>query len=360
MKKITISLAVISLALFGYGCKKDKTETPVTPTTTTTPPVSTDITYNAAFVVNGGGNSISVIDLSNNEVKRTLSFTNITYPHHLALNSSKGQIAIGVPGMDLSGGHSGGMHAMGGKIVIVDAKTGNELKRIELPMANHNAAFSPDGSEIWTSQMDTMGTVLIYDASTYILKKTINVGMMPAEVTFSFDGKKAFVANGGSDNVTVIDVVTKAVVKTITVGAEPVGAWTASNNKMYVDNEMGKSISIIDVGTLAVEETISLGFMPGIAAYNANMTQLWVSDPDGGKVHVYEKMGGMYMEMGNVITGAGAHAIAFNKDGMIAYVTNQMVGTVSVIDVMNKTKTKDITVGNKPNGILLKLDTVVK
>ena len=31
-----------------------------------------------------------------------------------------------------------------------------------------------------------------------------------------------------------------------------------------------------------------------------------------------------------------------------------MAATVSVVDVMSHSKTKDITVGNKPNGIVIK------
>jgi YVTN family beta-propeller protein len=40
--------------------------------------------------------------------------------------------------------------------------------------------------------------------------------------------------------------------------------------------------------------------------------------------------------------------------GTIAYVTNQEAGTVSVINLQTKTKTTDIAVGKKPNGIVLR------
>lgn len=49
-----------------------------------------------------------------------------------------------------------------------------------------------------------------------------------------------------------------------------------------------------------------------------------------------------------------AHAIAFTKDVTIAYVSNQGAARVSVINVATLTKLKDITVGQKPNGIVLK------
>ncbi len=342
--KLTSSAVLFTVVAFITSCKKDKVDDGTG---------SNDITYNAAYVVNGGSNSISVIDLLTNEVKRTIAFSGVMWPHHISINSAKTKIAIGVPGMDLSGGHDSiNNTGMTGMIGVYDAVTGTELKMINLSMMNHNSVFSPNGTEIWTALMDSMGTVAVYDAANYTLKNTINVGMMPAEVTFSSDGLMAFVANGMSDDVTAINVINKNIMATIPVGMGPVGAWVGSNNKMYVDNEAGQTISVIDVATIMVEETVTLGFMPGMAAYNSTMNELWVTDPDNSKVHYWTRNGSTWMHGGEIITGAGAHAIAFS--GMVAYITNQMAGTVSVIDVMAHSKSKDITVGTKPNGIAIK------
>lgn len=202
--------------------------------------------------------------------------------------------------------------------------------------------------------MKDMGTVLVYDASTYVLKNTIEVKMMPAEVTFSSDGSMAFVANGGSDTVTVIGVSSKTVIGQIKVGNDPVGAWTGADGNMYVDNEESKSITVIKAATMTVDTTFSLGFMPGIAAYNNAMSEIWVTDPDNGKVHWWKKASGKFSKGGSFDTGAGTHAIAFSQDEMTAYITNQGASSVSVADVMTHNETKEITVGTKPNGIVIK------
>ncbi len=344
MKKLILSVAVIATALF-TSCSKSNNETPV----------STDITYKAGYVVNGTGNSISVIDLATNEVKRTITLTNVSFPHHISLSPDKSKIAVGVPGMDLSNGHSGLMTGMPGQFIVLNATTGELQKTQNLPLMNHNAIYSPDGSEIWVAQMDDMGKVLVYNATTYALKNTITVGMMPLEVTFSSDGMMAFVTNSMDNTVSAIDVMAKTVMATISVGTNPIGAWQGGDNKMYVDNEDGQSISIINVSSMAVTQTVALGFMPGIAQRQNDMSELWVTDPMNGKVHwwTYNTTTNLYVHGGAVNTGAGAHAIAFN--GMTAYVTNQTAGTVSVVDVMTHAVTKTITVGAKPNGIVLKL-----
>ncbi len=334
---------LVSIIMISVACKKN--ETPL------------NINYPAAYVVNGEDASISVINLSKNEVTETIELMGtgsdmIMWPHHIY--NHENHLAIGVPGMDLSAGHTGGMMGMMGRVLIVDAVKGLILKDIETPMMSHNAIYSPDGTEIWTSQMDAAGTVLVYDANTYSLKNTITVGEDPAEVTFSADGSKAYVCNGGSNTVTVINPITKSVITTLAVGLDPVGAWTSSIGKMFIDNEAGNSISIIDVATNAVVGTVTLGFMPGYAAYHTATGELWVTDPDNGKVAYFLDMGSNnWMKHGEFTTGAGAHAIAFNAN--TAYVTNQMANTVSVINVTSHTVSKTINVGKKPNGIVIKL-----
>lgn len=318
-----------------------------------TGPQSTDIDYPAVYVVNGGSNSISVIDLSTNAVARTIPLSGVSWPHHLNLNSARTKMALGVPGSDLSAGHGG--HSAGrGRVVVLDAVAGEVLSEKETPAPNHNALFSPDDREIWTTQIEAEGKVLVYDAGTLALLATIPVGSMPSEVTFSADGSMAFVANTGSHTVTVIGAADKTVMATIPVGRGPVGAWTGANGKMYVDGEEEKVISVIDVNTMAVEETIPLGFTPGYAAYNASVNELWVSDSDSGAAVYFQRQGNEWTKGGSIPTGKGAHAIAFTRDGKRAYLTNQLAGTVSVIDVAAKAKLKDVAVGDKPNGIAIR------
>lgn len=343
LKNIFALLSITSFIIFLNGCSDDKVINPA----------STDIDYNAVYVVNGESNSISVIALATNEVKRTIALSNLMWPHHINMNSAKTKIAIGVPGIDLSGGHGG--HGSGmGKVAVLDAKTGSILATKDLPHINHNSIFSPDQSEIWTALADSIGMVYVYNSDNLNLKDSIMVGNMPLEVTFSSDGSMAFVANSMSDNVSAIDVMNKTVMATIPVGMMPIGAWTGANNKMYVDNEMGQSISVINVATMSVEETVALGFTPGFASYNPQMNELWVTNEDAGTVEIFHRMNNQWHPKANVATGNGAHAISFSSDGMTAYVTNQLGGTVSVINVITRTKTSDITVGTKPNGLLLR------
>ncbi|WP_064196967.1 MULTISPECIES: YncE family protein [Emticicia] len=351
MKKIIIAAIIFSIAI---SCSKHDT----------TPEI--EVNYPAAFVINGESSTISVINLSSDETKTINLNTNnklsalhssksddIFFPHHIYLSPDGNKLSIGVPGVDLSEGHTG-EHQTQGKILIIDAKNGNIINTKILEKPNHNATFSPDGKEIWTTSMEHHGKTLVFDAQNLSLKNTIEVGEEPAEVTFSIDGKYAFTANGGSNSVSVIDPVSKKVIKTIPVGVEPVGAWPAEDGNMYVDNEVGQTISIINASKLEVTETIELGFTPGYVAYNQLQNELWISNAGKSFVYYYTKINGKWSKKGSIQTGLDAHAIAFSKDGKTAFVTNQKNLTVSIIDVLNHQKIKDIPVGQKPNGIVIK------
>ena len=175
---------------------------------------------------------------------------------------------------------------------------------------------------------------------------------MPLEVSFSFDGTKAFVCNNGSNNVSVINVTTKSVISTINVGNGPVGAWQAANNKMIVDSEDSKSITIIDVATLAIDQTMPLTFTPGMAMHQKDYNEIWITNPTNGTVQwlKWDRPMTMYMPGGEFNVGAGAHAIVFS--GTKAFITNQTAGTLAIVDIENHNLLKTINVGVKPNGLV--------
>lgn len=311
------------------------------------------------FVVNGADASVSVLDPEGTKVMSKIALPSGSFPHHAYVSPDRNTLAVSLPGMDFSGGHGDGGHGgmpMPGRIALLDLNSG-QIKSIKnTPAMHHNAIFSPDGKEIWAAAMESRGRVFVYDANSFALLNEIPVGQKPAEITFSADGQKVFVANGGSHSVSVIDPFKKEVISTLAVGKNPVGAWVGSDQRMYVDNEESQSISVINSRNLQIEQTLPLGFMPGMAALHPNQTELWVSDAQNGKVVVFSRLQETQTFTRNreLSTGAGAHAIAFSKDGKKAFVSNQEAGNVSVIDVLLFKKERDLRVGNKPNGLALR------
>lgn len=354
------------------------------------------IDADALYIVNGEDASISVVDPAAGKILGTIALQNVKFPHHIYLSPDRARLAVAVPGHDLSGGHGampsgmempaehgamaaapsgGAAHPMsadakpasmdmpehgasapesgGGAVLVLDARTGATIASRRLDAPNHNAIFSPDGKEIWTAQLIDAGTVLVLDAQTLETTKTISVGRVPAEVTFSPDGKYAFVANGTSNDVSVVDAATKTVVKTIPMDREPVGAWPGADGMMYVDCEVAKTIKAIDPKTLTVVRTYALDFTPGYAAVpKSRIEELWLTDTGAGKI-VFNKTSAD-AKTSELSTAPGAHALAFSADGKTAYVTNQLGASISIVDAATKAVKATIPVGKKPNGVVFR------
>ncbi|WP_394830800.1 YncE family protein [Pendulispora rubella] len=307
------------------------------------------IAYDALFVVNGGDNSISVIDTENLRVAGTIRIKEADHPHHVYLNRDGSKMLVAVPGTDLSTGHAGhgnGDTSTPGAVLLLDTSTGATLASRRLPVMNHNAIFSPNEAEIWTAQYD--GFVLVLDPLSLATRSSVRVGNGPSEVTFSLDGRYGFVANTHSASVSIVDPETKQVAKTISVGDSPVGAWQGRNGMAYVDNETDGTLSVIDTLELKVVQVHRLGFTPGMVGLGPD-NNVWVADTDHAKVAI--RRADADEQLALAVAGQGAHGIAFNGDGKTAYVSNQAANTVTVIDVVSKAPIATIPVGSKPNGM---------
>ena len=349
--KLPIFILLLALTSCNFHTEADMDDMPDMPA-----PVALNLNYPAAFVVNGESNDIGVINLNDLIVRDHISLNGGTFPHHIYLSPDKTRLAVAITSMDLSGGHGMDMGTMGGyKVVVLNSYNGTIEKEIPLPKMPHNAVFNSNGSELWIAQEDeTQSQILVYNTGSWSLNNTILVGKGLSEVTFSADGTKVFAANTTDATVSIINPTTKTVIDTVPVGKDPVGAWPASNGFMYVDNETDQSIMEISIANHTVTDTIPLGFKPGYVAYHPGAHELWVSDASNGSVVYFTNINGKWTRQEAISTGADTHAIVFSADGTKAFVTNQGANTVSVLNVADHQVIKTVSVGKKPNGLVLR------
>ncbi len=110
-----------------------------------------------------------------------------------------------------------------------------------------NLAVSGDGSWLYAtaSQSDEL---LVVDLQKRVLVKQIPVGSKPNGVVLSSDGRRAYVSNSGDDSVAVVDIDAGHLTATIAVGDEPVGlALAPDGTTLFVANWFGNDISVIDL-----------------------------------------------------------------------------------------------------------------
>ena len=159
---------------------------------------------------------------------------------------------------------------------------------------------------------------------------------MFAHVVVAPDGRHAYVANGGENTVSVVDISAQRVVETIGVGASPHGMRFSPDAKQaWVANLEGGTVSVIDTQTRKQIARIAVGKSPAQVGFTP------VSFIDLGTFKV----------VATIETGPGAHGVVIDRDGRRAFVTNTYANSVSVIDVAERKVIATVPVGKGPNGI---------
>ncbi|MBA4849892.1 YncE family protein [Emticicia sp. BO119] len=320
---------------------------------------SENIDFPAAYVVNGGSNTVSIIDLNERVVKKIIQLTDLgRFPHHIQLSPDSKKLSVALPEFDFTLSHDLLHQATDkkGGIAVIDALNGKSLLKIPLEKINFNAVFSPDNTEIWTASANHSGEMYVYDANTGIQKAVIPLGADPSEVVFTKNGDYAIVALAESSFIVAVNTKLKKVEKFIKVAPFPTNVWSVSDGRIYVENKNLNTIDIVDPETLNASEDdyINLDFKPGQIAYNKSLNELWVCQAGNNKVAYFERKANKWVLKSSFITNDDAHALAFSKDEKIAYVVNQKGNTVSVINTATHEKITDIPVGVNPNGIVLR------
>jgi len=184
---------------------------------------NTYVTPDGKYVIAGSipGKILTVIDSKTEEPVWTVSFETGVRPMTFETNPDGSTKRIFLQLSDFHG------------FVAVDFATHQEVARIKLPDTppgkkpihqggniSHGMAVTSDGKTLVVNS--TLNSALyMYSLPDLKLKGSADVGMAPDWVTLTPDGKMAYVANAGSNSVSVIDISAMKEVTRIPVGQVP-------------------------------------------------------------------------------------------------------------------------------------------
>lgn len=295
-----------------------------------------------------------------------------------------------------------------GTVSVIEENANRVLETIALPdmYMPHNVQASPDGKSVWVAAPPMMhghkDQAVVIDPQTLKIVATIDLGdeLHVAHVVLDPGSKHAYVTANEGNQVIEIDAETKAVTRTIDLGAGsgPHGArfcrdqlyvaGMASKSLIIVDPAKGTS-SKVDLGGVAVQtactpdgkfvfaslydtkevvryeidtkklERIALpaGSEGPVQLYpSPDSATLWVCNqgmlegrPASNKLYAVDVAARKVS--GTVEVGSGAHGVVVSDDGALAYVTNLGDDSVSVVDTASLKVVATVPVGTKPNGI---------
>lgn len=174
-------------------------------------------------------------------------------------------------------------------VTILDAATGDVLRRVEVPGAVHHTAVSPDG-------------------------------------------KFAVATHPAGDGISMIDLTTFGVTAYVATGATPNYAVFGSDpNLVYVSNTGNGTISEVDLARGIVRRNLIAGEAPEHMAIVAEIGRLYAADADAGKVLEVSLSDGEMLRSFDI--GGEIHGLSLSDDGTTMFVAGRGEDKLVAVDL---------------------------
>lgn len=164
------------------------------------------------------------------------------------------------------------------RIWVIEAMSLTVTDTLTTGAAPAGLAVSPDGRWLVSADRDA-DQLSVFDLPSGALHRSIPVGTRPFAVTFDAAGR-VYAGNVGDDSVSVVDPDTGARIALLPTGKRPYGVAFAAD-RIFVTNQYGDTLSVFDSAFQPVA-TIDAGEYPeGIAAYDQGRKVIvanWMSD----------------------------------------------------------------------------------
>ena len=189
---------------------------------------------------------------------------------------------------------------------------------------------------------------LVNPASGKLVK--IDVGSVTHGVGVLPNGRKAYAASRSSDEVSVLDLSQRKVIKRINVGGRSHHIAVSPNGRwVYVTVDSNNTVAVIDTSTDVLTTTIPVGAGPTYTVFAPDGSQAYVSSKKAGIISVIDTA--QMKVIKKITAGKQPDHLAFTPDGRTLYVTNRGSNDVSAIDTQSDQVVATIPVGKGPHGI---------
>ena len=327
-----------------------KTDTVIAhiPTGTVPHQVVISDTLGKLIATNSGDDTISIVDLATLAPAATVPLGH--EPEHMEISPDGSLLAVGNIGE--------------GTVSLVSIGEARELTRVAGLHEPHNMTFSPDGRLLYVGNLGA-NFVSVIDTAAGLVVAEIPVGPAKAvasaaadgteyqgiiNVTRTPDGRLGFAAYGEGDVMAVIDLRTRAKIKTLALGALPWRAYTTADGRfMIVPNNGDQTVSVFS--TASLEEVARLegaADMTGVNTGWFETTAFVISRGDDKAVVLdLETM----ERVGEIALPSAPETGVTTPDGTKLYVALSGSDRVAVIDVRARKLIKMIEdVGDGPWG----------
>ncbi len=298
-----------------------------------------------ALVASEADGNVVVIDLNTEQVSKTLATGKV--PHAMAI-APGGKIFVNNRGTK--------------ELTVLDGLGVAVAGTVPLPATSFQLALSPDGKTLAVAYKDALNLSLV-DVATDAVVKTIEVGKPPEgefkgvmmkHPYWSPDGRFVYVADAVNKVIVKVDIAQGAVAKVLNIDGVNHYLHPSPDGKLlYAVNEKhggGASLTLIDAATDAIVKDLPValtGDEKGLGHHGA-FTQ-------DGRHFLYCNEGGQHVSVLDVVkqewvktikTGKGPGHAALSPDGKQFFIVHHNDGVITVIDAARLEAVKDIRIGD--------------
>ncbi|MCI4323489.1 MAG: PKD domain-containing protein [Thermoplasmata archaeon] len=191
-------------------------------------------------------------------------------------------------------------------------------------------------------------------ASTGLSSAQVGVGNDPELAAYDPAKGEVFVANWASDNVSVINAASDAVVASIGVGRNPTGvAYDPAQGQIFVTNDNSANLSVINDTNNTVVATISVPtYCPNWITYDPVLSEMFVGEDCAHTVLVIaDSNDTVVAKISSILAGSEIAGLAYDSGTGEVFEANNGYKTVGVIDAATNSLVTNVTVGSSPEGV---------
>ena len=233
-------------------------------------------------------------------------------------------------------------------------------------------------AQIWVSAEDS-GELVCIDAEQAVVSARVSVGKRPRGVKLSRDGKQLYVALSGSprggpnvdesklppgdrtaDGIGVVDLAQKKLLRTHASGQDPESFDVSADGKrLYISNEETAQLSVLDLAAGKVVQQVPVGDEPEGVTLRPDGKVVYVTCEADRVVVAVDTQS--LKEVARIPTGLRPRSIAFDNAGRIGFVTDELSAEITVFDatshaVTSTLKIEDSGKNPRPMGTALSPD----
>jgi YVTN family beta-propeller protein len=226
---------------------------------------------------------------------------------------------------------------------VIDGATHKTVKTLRVGVSPAQMAVSPDRKSVYIANTGS-NTVSVLNTDNDTIARTIALPprSKPMDVAVNPNGRYLYTADGGSNRVSILDTRAGRVVASVRVGTQPLSVAAAPDGKtVYAANSGSGDVSVIDTRTNRVVRAIPAGRFPSGVAVTRDGASLYVTNELSGVTVINAGNGTVEARLRE----PSPFSVAMSPNGDRAYVTGLGPGRVTAIDTATHRVSSTVSVG---------------